>query len=306
MGNPTYVERGGEQVFVPPFIAEGVQFFGFCVQADRGALQDVCNRYLNGPSGSQNFVPALSYVMFVFNKLDKLFAKQSPWRERGVYKEQEAAVWMLVLDRERHRLFWFHPYIIVDSAYAMAMGREVYGFPKCLGQFSVPDGPRTPASMYVQTTVVRKFGVDQPAELGRLIEAEAAGAATGEPIIFASIELLANGVVDQLAANERTSSELADSVIRRGLLSLKIPMVFLKQFRDGSDTTGACFQAIETAVTEMKGFYGACVYRQAYAINLGDFESHPIRKDLGLASGPVPVAVAFWAKFDFEIGRVFP
>jgi hypothetical protein len=34
MSGPQYLSRGGEQVFVQSYIAEGVQFFGFVVNAD--------------------------------------------------------------------------------------------------------------------------------------------------------------------------------------------------------------------------------------------------------------------------------
>jgi hypothetical protein len=34
MSGPQYLSRGGEQVFVPSYVAEGVQFFGFVVKAD--------------------------------------------------------------------------------------------------------------------------------------------------------------------------------------------------------------------------------------------------------------------------------
>ena len=58
MNGPIYIQRGGSQVFAPPFVAKGVQFFGFAVEGDRESLQKhVCDRYLNGPSGTSNFVP---------------------------------------------------------------------------------------------------------------------------------------------------------------------------------------------------------------------------------------------------------
>jgi hypothetical protein len=50
MSGTAYIPRGGEQVYSPPFVAEGVQFFGFVVAADKAKLQDICDRYLNGPS----------------------------------------------------------------------------------------------------------------------------------------------------------------------------------------------------------------------------------------------------------------
>ena len=49
---PTYVERGGEQVFPPPFVFEDSVIHAFLVRADRDRLRALCDKQLNSPRSS--------------------------------------------------------------------------------------------------------------------------------------------------------------------------------------------------------------------------------------------------------------
>jgi hypothetical protein len=302
MTKPRYIPRGGEQVFEPPYIAEGVQFFGFVVTADTAKLQAICDRYLNGPSRTQAFAPFVPYVMFVFNKLGKMYAKNPPDFDRGWYSEQEAAVWMPVWDNKRGTPLWHHPYMIVDSSYAMAMGREIYGFPKEIGWFDVPDGPDSPTKMFVETVVVKSLRHDCEAKREILFEARLAsgGKSSSVPDFeeLGDLTDLLKAASDRLRFRDRVSDKDLST-----LWTAPIPMVFLKQFRDAVHPNYACFQKVQETTTEMTRLLSLPrIYLNRYEIVFKDWASHPIRADLGLPNGPVPVDLAFWAQFDFEIG----
>lgn len=302
MSAPSYLERGGEQVFQPPYVAEGVQFFGFVVKADQTKLQAICDRYLNGPSGTQDFVPLLARVMFVFNKLGKLYAKSPPDRNRGWYSEQEGAVWMPVWDKKRATPVWYHPYMVVDSSYAMAMGREIYGFPKEIGWFDVPDGPNAPQAMYVETVVVKDLNPDCQATQEQLFCARIAqdGRSTSSPPYEEVRDL---NELARLAAHRLHVADHVDAHALNTFLSAPIPMIFLKQFRGSVHPSSACFQSIQETQTQMTRLLSLPrVYLDRYEIVFEDWASHPIRCDFGFGAGAVPVDFAFWANFDFEIG----
>ena len=85
------------------------------------------------------------------------------------------------------------------------------------------------------------------------------------------------------------------------LIHLRIPMVFLKQFRDGVEPDRACFQAVQECNTTLTRFHDARVYFHRYEVEIGEFASHPIRSDFGFPAGPLKVDVAFWVKFDFNL-----
>lgn len=302
MTGPAYLARSGEQVFEPPFIAEEVQFFGFAVKASKARLQDVCDRYLNGPSGTSDFRALGRYVLFVFNRLAKLYAKNPPDNNRGWYSEQEAAVWMPVYDSRRRKLMWYLPHIVVDNSYAMAMGREIYGFPKQIGWFNVPNGPAAPTTMSVETLVVEQLDPAHEAQKEKLFTARRVPALIALPdLVLGSSGELIDKLVAALSLLGDLAPDLSADELQQ-LLSVPIPMIFLKQFRDGVQPATVCFQSVQELQIAMTQFHGARLYGRRYEIVFDDWESHPLRSELGLPADPIPAVAAFWAKFDFEIG----
>jgi hypothetical protein len=306
MTRPRYIDRSGEQVYPPPFSAANVGFFGFAALADRAALQALCERYLNAPlGGGDRFTPALAHVLFVFNTIDALRAETPAWQDRGWFPEQEAAVWVLVADRVREQLFWFHPYMLVDNSYALAMGREIYGFPKSLGWFDIPRGPQAPVQLSIDTVAVRTFAPETKGERARLFGVRQDGSTrpvkTGSG--FGGLREVLQELV-QLAGIERgffAKLGLAEHLFE-DLIGGKMPMVFLKQFRDGAEPTLCCYQAIQEVQARLVKLHDARIYSQGYAIDIDDLASHPIRADLGLPAGPVNAEFSFWLSFDFAIG----
>jgi hypothetical protein len=302
-----YIEHGGEQVYAHPFNARGVQFFGFIVSAKRSELQvHVCDRFLNAPFKRRRFVPLLDQVMVVFNGIAAMNASGPPDDVKGVYTEQEAAAWVPVLDTEERKVYWHIPYILVDNSYALAMGREIYGFPKMLGTFKgVGTGPARPGPMEVWTVVTPEFGAGKPAGLGRLLRLEAvSGKSPGADTELQSLPQLAGEIIRRLGlgANNLAEGASDQAQLLESVLHLDMPMVFMKQFRDSVDPRQACFQSIQTCRTTMTSLHGLRIFGAPYQLLVDTYESHPFRADLGLPAGAVPVDLAFWGLFDFEIG----
>jgi len=309
MSLPSYVNRSGEQVYLPPFAATGTRLFGFAVSASLDAQKTrICNPCLNAPlGGKQRFLPVLDQVFFVFNSIDALRSTAPGWENTGSFTEQEGAVWMLVADTETDRMFWYHPYMLVDNAYALSMGREIYGFPKSLGWFELAPGPDAPDVLSVETIGVRQWGPDakgerQPLFTVRRIDGPAfPGEGVLEGISEASqlmAELVKLSSLDLSWLEElKLSAHFLEDV-----LNLRLPMVFLKQFRDGLAPSQAVAQCIQEVNVQLTAFHGARIYGDAFEVVVHDMDSHPIRADLGLPNGPIPVNYAFWTCFDFTIG----
>ena len=302
----SYIVRSGEQVFPPPYDAAGVQLYSFGVRIDRATLQrEVCDRCLNAPlGGGDRFVPAADHAMFVFNSIDKLSSRAPGFEQRGWFAEQEAAVWTVIADRVREQLFWFHPYMLVDNSYAMAMGREIYGFPKSIGWFDIPRGPDAPDRLSVQTLAVRRFAPDAPGErlplftVRRVAENGAPhGVFEGLKDLVQEIALLA-GLEPGFFAELGLGAHMLEALVER-----LMPMAFLKQFRDGALPDRACYQAIQEVDSKLVRLLGARLFSDRYVVEIEDLDSHPLRRDLGLPAGPVPVEFAAWLNFDFSIGN---
>ncbi len=303
-----YLERGGEIAMAPPYVAEGVQFFGFVVPISRAVAQArLCDRFLNEPCGQPGrFVPAVAQSLFVFNSIDTLRAEGAD-ADRGGSTEQEFAIWLLVKDTIEDRVLWFHPYMIVDIDTALASGREIYGFPKSLGWFDLSRGPEAPGHLTVETMLVDKFGpqakrVRQPLVMvnqapADLADLAALGADEGG---FSSTQDL---VRRTLAALEDDEPDLmTEATVGAQLLAGSVPMIFLKQIRDAVEPGVACFRSVQVVDARATKYHSARVFARRYHIDVRDADSHPIRADLGLPAGPITPLVAFWTSFDFHIG----
>jgi hypothetical protein len=99
----------------------------------------------------------------------------------------------------------------------------------------------------------------------------------------------------------RGQIESADTLIAE--LIENPTLVFLKQFRDVSCPTKACYQAIveaPLAIHLSTASYEA-LDEQAFTLEIADWDSHPIASDLGLQPGGLSPELAFGAEFEFDI-----
>ena len=298
-GNAVYINRSGELVPPYPYIAQGVDFYGFVVKGDRGKLNQLCDRYLNDPIGQPaRFVPALSHLLVVFNKIASLAWVDHP--EFGWNVENEAAVWMVVFDSSLGELSWFHPYMFVDNDAALGCGREVYGFPKAFGWIDVATGGAPPTQLVARTSVVSATGQRVPAELLTIQQDPASGGAGFEALD--KLEDLVKRIVEGILAGDGLL-DLALLPLLSSFMSVPVPFLFLRQIRDSLNPAQAAIQLVQRTKPQASNISGARLFKSRYTLNAGQFASHPVRSDLGLpAAGPIPVNAAFWTKFDFRIG----
>ncbi|HEY6171065.1 MAG TPA: hypothetical protein VIX80_02285 [Candidatus Kapabacteria bacterium] len=308
MSRPLYINRGGELVFAPPFVAKDVHQYSFVIDADITKLQGVCDKYLNAPlGGAQRFIPGGPFLLLSCCDLPSLTSLTAPYSTMGWFAEKEIAFWMPVMDTVQKRLFWMLPYIWVDNPYAMAMGRELYGFPKGIGTVTLPASSDSPDLFAIDAFGIKKFSPDEKGEILRLVEVKKvpgvkegisiAGAFTDlDEIMKTIIGYLHDGL--SLLGNAKMMFNSIDDMVHA-----HIPMVFLKEIRDAAEPDYAAFQAIVEVSAVGTNFHGGAIYSDAYDINIEICDSHPIRTELGLAaSGPIRSKLSFVIQFDFQIG----
>jgi uncharacterized protein with NAD-binding domain and iron-sulfur cluster len=287
----------------PPYVAENVQFYAFVVPADFATLQELLDNRLNSPSGgAEHFEPAGPFVIFAFNKLDKMYSQTPPDSGKGWFSEQECAIWVRVVDRKRERSLWFHPYMFVDNSYALAIGREVYGFPKTIGWFQIPDQPKQASLLTLETIVLDKFSPDSSGKRMNLIQARKTSSSeeewqTVETAVEFGEEIL--GALDPqsvLGKWDVVLSSLSDLVER------KEPMVFLKQIPAPDIPGTACYQAIVENNAQATLLRGVSLIPGKWQIDIGAADSHPIARELGLSGSSISSALHMWVNFDMLVG----
>lgn len=311
--NPAYIDRCGEQVFAPPFNATLKDFYVFGVQADNETLNDhICDRYFNQPLGygSKERFTAFQYVFFVFSNIDAASSQNEKYSERGVFSYREVAIWMLVADHETYKIRWFVPYIFVDNPYALHPGREIYGFPKTMGAFRIPSGPNPPDLLWTETILVKKEGgAGQTARLLEVglppdCECKESHHGTKQDLftnVLRELQVIGPEYLEKFGLTGKFAMNAYEELLRG-----EIPLMFIKQFRDGVNPSQASGLIIQEADSQIISFDDARIYTAPYEIAINDVYSHPIRRDLGLDDGQLKCALAFWMRFKFSLGRCIP
>jgi hypothetical protein len=313
---PLFVPRGGEQVFCQPLELRQARFTSFLFQADAAALQALCDRYLNAPSGGTlHYRPLLPRVLLGVADVGRVFPIDSPDERKGYVPEIDIAFWVPVARCSKllglsftEQVAWFLPYVFVDNAWACAAGREVYGFPKEMADFQVPRRTTDPALITVDTLAIERFGPDAEGAKRRLVELRRTDAdVLGHP--HETWEQVEEVFEDFLHALLGTGGV---SLPGFGLLAQafqlvgqrEVPLVFLRQFRDVADGRRAAYQAVVEAMTRVVQFRGAGRLRGDYRLTLNALDSHPVARDLGIG-GAEEALGAWYVDFDFivENGR---
>ena len=316
---PRFVQPGGSQTYPQPLDLKNCHLFSFVLEADATALRQICDTYLNDPvNGQVTYVPLASCAMLMVAMIGKISCVNSPPEQQFWLPETDIAFWVPVLAGKTEgglfiaeSLQWFLPYVFVDNTWAVASGREIYGYPKAMSSFALPS-PADPDHFRVDTLTVKTFGPDSEATWQRLFEIDRVGSLGGN--------LFTRTFHDLMEAGEAfLKAMIADRLLPIPGLGLieelfqfvahgTMPMVFLKQFRDARVGTNACYQAVVEAPARITTFRSAGEIGADYQVTIHSYASHPIVADLGLL-GTVNTATndwsgkvlsAWYADFDFQ------
>ena len=308
MAQAKYVNYGGEQVYPQPFRATDLKYYGFFLKANETCLQsNFCDKILNAPSeNAVSFSPIGPYVMLVFCEMPVLQSTTPPFNGYGGFSEKEVAIWVPVKENKTMQPAWLLPYIYVDNAYALSMGREIYGFPKELARFEFPNDPPGAGHFSAETLVLKEFGPKMLGKWEPLFQVQKSGGEKEKtPHIWNTLEEVGKEAFGDFIHGDQSiikDLELLFNILN-DLIHLRLPFVFLKQFRDIVHAEKACYQAIVQAAAKMVKFRGAGLYDDAYEIAIGDYASQPILRDLGLPKKNDTSLLSFWINFDFLIGN---
>ena len=167
----------------------------------------------------------------------------------------------------------------------MAMGRELYGFPKSMGTISIPPSPEEATELWLDTLVVKKYPPLSKAEVLRLVQVRQS--ARRRMSIPARSALGMNsgtwsGRSSAFLDNELDLFEDIRLFIRSmdDLLHLRIPMLFLKQFRDVVQPQKAAYQAIVETTPFSSRVHEGRILGSNYDVIVERCDSHPICAEL--------------------------
>jgi hypothetical protein len=300
---PAYIERGGDLVARPPFMHENAHLRSFFLEADAERLQGLCDRVFNGPSGGAlHFRPLGNMVLLTFAQIGRIYSTDEAQRQFGMMSEIDIAFWIPMLsqrDGETH-LSWYIPYIFVDNPFAMATGREVYGFPKTVAQFQIPEKTTSREAYWVEAMALERFQPEARIEWQRIFEVVPVeeGKNGSRPGALSEAGRLWPAL---LGGGDSLPARLALSW--RHLRKREVPILFLRQLRDIEEPTRAAYLEVIEAPARLTRFHRGGLLPAPFEVRFTANATFPIAEELGLRPAGHPVRSALWMAFDFLMDR---
>lgn len=304
---PPYVDDIGHGLQVPqiPAGCEGATLMSFFVDADHNAMQATVDHFLNQPNGG-----AISYYVLGSSAiLTYSYTKRhySIPQQIGYLSDYECAFWIPLFARTKDgsqpdRITFWIPYLFISWPEGMATGREIWGFRKEVGQITMPTSPKDATLFSTVGTIFDPLSNETKGRSETIVTVRKTGQLGRIAETIKDIGELAKLLVKfwGKGASELPVSRLGLAVdVVKTILTRKVPIVNLKQFRDANDSTRACYQALIEATCTTTKLHGGGLLDGEYELDVANFASHQIIKDLGLAGPKVPVDFALWLQMDF-------
>jgi acetoacetate decarboxylase len=294
------IQRTGDTIVSSPFTMKNTEFQGFVIKANKEILQSKVNNEINfALDDSEKFEVLSDSIILVF-ALQQIYPSDSS----GWISEMDSGFWIPLLKKGTLDIYFYQPFLFVDSDYALAIGRESYGFHKCLGHVQVPR-LNEPSDIYtIDAQVIR--GKDKQAVIQRLISVKRESSSDDE--IHSNLSSGEDFLSKLLSLFEKSfefSAIAGMEAIFNSFIKFNMPMIFLKQFPSIEDMDVPCYQAITSATAKMNRFISGGIRGDKYSLEINDYPNYNITKDLGV-DRISEVEFSFWANFDFtmETGKV--
>jgi hypothetical protein len=303
---PDYADNGtGFPVFRGPYFQKDACLAAFLFNTNTERLMSLCDHMLN-VSGSfkYKYVPVTSRLMLIFADM-LVSSRDERDMQVGLIPETEVSFWALTVAMKRtrggyipHHLAWFLPYLFVDEGNAIATGREVFGFNKLAALFQKSKTIQKP-EFAVDVLGFEEFGADSIAQRRRLLALSASSSAELTP--SSDLESIKNKIMEELVKNMHTALGAGLVEFAARFVNDRIPLVFLKQFRDAQDTHKACYQRLIEAPLKVEMFYEGGLFPEPYVLSIANLASHPLAQTLGLGEADQKSTFGAWMRVDFKL-----
>lgn len=312
---PAYVPLlgHGEICFPQPLKLTDVTSWAFSLRADPAAVQALVDSQLNAVARPEReYRVAGAHVLLTFIRAE---TATSLGQTIGVLGDREAIFWIPLLERGPDssvipRLVFWIPYLFINVDSGLVVGREIWGYRKTMGQMTLPDPAAVPAVFSATTTIFKTFAPTTRGEVAEILRIEGDSALDAKGSGWSTAAQAASDLAELFRVHHGGFSGLVDDAemaadLAAMVLSRKVTVVNLKQFRDVANASRACYQAVTEAPCTLDKVHGAGLLRGDWRLTVTTCASHRIVEDLGLGplgtsgSTTVPVAFGFWVGFDF-------
>lgn len=303
---PDYIYADGSPIMHTPLQLKKANMYGFFIKGKLPTLQKTVDKTLNTAAGGRITLKALSpYVLTTFTRVGHANSTVDVDKNKGWITEVDIVTWVMVGKMDDSgkvsHVYWYPCHIFVDNGMAMINGRELYGYPKYLCQYKIPELGDDPLHCSISAQGFKQFSPQTEIALHPLLEVNATKKDNPHRPIKSFLHFLKQALevlssmpdfldLDAAAWNEIISM----------LLKPRIPQIFLKQFPDSAGVK-AVYQALIAAPANVDEVHSGSILGYEYEATLHAFDSFPLDKTLGLKIGNSPAIMPYNLYFDFTV-----
>jgi hypothetical protein len=293
------VRTPGEIVGAPPYRARGCLTQGFFLKGDRTAQQVFCDTVLNHPAdGVMTFRAVTDEVLVTAIYVDTMSSLDPIDASKGVSQEWDVAFWTAVHGGrsdtpEAWSTYWLPSFMFVDSTWAMAAGRESYGYPKTTALYSDrrPDDRADPTVTLTAAHFPRFAPTQRPVT---------------EPLVRITSQAAPLSPAEAAADLEAAWALFEGLKPLEGVASLppwphiSMPQILFRQSRDPVILGRATQQAIYRVAPTVDELGEVGLLNSHVEVALTPSASHPIMETLGLQRTQTGT-LGLWVTQDFDV-----
>ena len=301
---PSYLYPGGSVMMHSPLQLKQSEMYGFFVKGDLAKLQRTLDGSLNAVANGRMRFKALSpYVMLTFTRVNHADSAVPVDQAKGWITEVDIVTWVMTgamdADGKLDHIYWYPCHIFVDDAMALINGRELFGYPKYLCQYEIPEQGTPPLRCSVSAKGFHPFSPTTRIAMHPLLEVNAIEKTGLDKPITGVGDLIEQAITLFLSIPDFFNMDEAGwEDILSLLRNPRIDQIFLKQFPDSAGIK-AVYQAIVAAPAEIETVHSGRVLGYEYECVLHAFDSFPLHETLGLRLGAQQAILPFNVNFDF-------
>jgi hypothetical protein len=244
-----------------------------------------------------------------------------PFSHEGGIPEIDAGLWLLVgsydgLGILPSAIAWVPAYLFVDCGLAVAVGREIMGYPKYFSNMTSPDSAPSAGPFTASAMLTRTYAPDAIASQQQFLSLQGSNfavkplessAAIADFHLETFLKLVAGAAEDLL----RPFIEGAHGSEFLFRVNIPVPVWYLRQFRSADGSDAAVYQALVQGPLTLTTVRQAWLLPGVWTLELGVFDSLPFVTELGLGTpkdGKVTLTtnLGFYANCDYISGTATP
>lgn len=303
---PQYIYTGGSAVMHSPLQLQQANMYGFFVKGGLDQLQVTVDTALNQVAAGRLHFKVLSpYVLTTFTRVGHANSAVPVDKDKGWITEVDIVTWIMVGKMDEtgklSYVYWYPCHIFVDDGMALINGRELFGYPKYLCEYAIPEAGAEPLRCAVSAKGFQPFSPDTQIAMHPLLEVNAGKKINPHRPVKDFLDFLLQAFELLKSMPDFLNMDIAGwADVISLLFKPRTDQIFLKQFPDSAGEK-AVYQAIVAAPANIDKLHSGALLGYEYMATLHPFASFPLDQTLGLPLGDSPAILPFNLQFDFTV-----